>query len=89
MHLCSSQVVSKDPSSGGKLANEWVVQPRPRLPFLHYGKFKACEERDRCPDIEILLFSPKSKCQLGMDKFVMGELEILQGAAVFTVQHMM
>ena len=74
------------------MANDWVVQPR--LPFLSWGKFKtsvvwpAGEKGNWCPDIEILLFSPKPECQLGLDKFVLGELEVLPGATVFTV-HMM
>ena len=76
-----------------KLANERVIQAR--LPFLNQCHFKAavvasvCVNWDGCPNIQIVMFSPITKCQFSLYKSLIGELKVFSGAAVLSVHDMM
>ena len=60
------------------MTNERIVEPR--LPFLDEGKFKtavvrtACDKRDWCPDIKILVFTPVAQRKFCLYKIFMRKL---------------
>ena len=75
-----------------KLANEGIVESR--LPFLNEGHFEAaivdsvCVDWDRSPNVQIVMVMPIAKCQFGLDKSLVRELEVFSGAAVLSVESM-
>ena len=75
-----------------KLANERIVEAR--LPFLNQCHFQAsvvvsvCVDWNRCPNIQVVVFLPVTKCQFSLHKSLIGELEVFPGAAVLSVHDM-
>ena len=73
-----------------ELANEGIVESG--LPLLKEGHFEAaivcsvCVDWDRSPDVQVVMVMPVAKCQLGLDKSLVRELEIFSGAAVLSVE---
>ena len=76
-----------------ELTNEGKVESR--LPFLNEGHFKAaivdsvCVDWDRSPNVQIVMVMPIAKCQFGLDKSLVRELEVFSGAAVLSVESVM
>ena len=82
------------------MANKRIIQAR--LPFLNQCHFEAavvasvCIDWNRCPNIQIVMFLPITKCQfslhkslIGELKSLIGELKVFPGAAVLSVHDMM
>ena len=73
-----------------ELANEGIVKSG--LPLLDEGHFEAavvcpvCVDWDRSPNVQVVVIMPIAKCQLGLDKSLVRELEIFSGAAVLSVE---
>ena len=73
-----------------ELANEGIVESG--LPLLNEGHFEAaivcsvCVDWDRSPNVQVVVVMPIAKCQLGLDKSLVRELEVFPGAAVLSVE---
>ena len=73
-----------------ELTDEGIVESG--LPFLNESHFKAavvcpvCINWDRSPFVQVVMILPVAKCQFGLNKSLVRELEILSGAAVLSVE---
>ena len=73
-----------------ELANEGIVEPG--LPFLDEGHFKTaiicpvCIDWDWSPHVQVVMILPIAKCQISVDKSFFGELKVLSGSAVLSVE---
>ena len=75
-----------------ELANERIIEAR--LPFLNQCHFQAsvvvsvCVDWNRCPNIQVVVFLPVTKCQFSLHKSLIGELKVFPGAAILSVHDM-
>ena len=59
---------------------------------MNEGHFEAaivcsvCVDWNRSPNVPVVVVMPIAKCQFGLDKSLVRELEVFSGAAVFSVE---